>query len=67
MALSIRNYTIIKVVQATHYQGDIRYSTFRGKQCIYLISVSWTLFKPPGLWDKFDLDSMLVANVDILG
>ena len=24
-----------------------------------LISVSWTLFKSPGLWNKFDLDCIL--------
>ena len=62
MALSVRDYTIIKVVQATHHQGDVRYGASRGIQCLCmsLISVSWTLFKSPGLWDKFDLDSILV-------
>ena len=30
MALSIRDYTIIKVVQATHHQGDVIYGTSRG-------------------------------------
>ena len=24
-----------------------------------LISVSWTLYKSPGVWDKFDLDSII--------
>ena len=24
-----------------------------------LLSVSWTLFKSPGLWNKFDLDCIL--------
>ena len=59
--LSIRGYTIIKVVQASHHQGDVRYGAFRGIQCLCmsLISVSWTLFKSPGLWDKFDLDCIL--------
>ena len=53
--------TIIKVVQATHHQGDVRYCTSRGNQClcISLVSVSWTLFRSPGLWDKFDLDCIL--------
>ena len=61
MTLSIRDYTIIKVVQATHHQDDDRYGPPRGIQCSYmfLMSVSWTLFKSPGLLDKFDTDSIL--------
>ena len=61
MALSIRDYTIIKVVQATHHQDDVRYSISRGIQCSYmsLMSVTWTMFKSPGIWDKFDLDCIL--------
>ena len=61
MALSVRDYTIIKVVQATHHQGDVRYGASRGIQCscMSLISVSWTLFKFLGLWDKFDSDSII--------
>ena len=51
MSLSIRHYTLIKVIEATHHQGDVRYGASRGIQCSYmsLISVSWTLFKSPGL------------------
>ena len=58
MALSSRDYTIIKVVQETHHQGDVRYGASRGIQCscMSLVSVSW---KSPGLCDKFDLDSIL--------
>ena len=61
------NHTIIKVVQATHHQGDVRYGASRGIQCFYIsvISVSWTLFKSPGLWYKFDLHSIL-GKVDQL-
>ena len=61
MLLSIRDYTIIKVVQDSHHQGDVRYGASRGIQCscMLLISVSWTLLKPPGLWNKFDLDCIL--------
>ena len=61
MELSMRDYTIIKVVQPTHHQGDVRYGTSRGIQCscMSLISLSWTLFKSPGLWEKFDLDCIL--------
>ena len=29
---------------------------------ISLISLSWTLLKSPGLWDKFDLDCILVKG-----
>ena len=68
MALSVRDYTIIKVVQATHHQGDVRYGASRFVQSSYisLISMSWILFKSPGLlWDKFDLDSIL-GKVDQL-
>ena len=61
MALSIRDYTIIKVVQACHHQGDIRYGASQGIQCsrMSFMSVSWILFKSPGMWDKFELDCIL--------
>ena len=60
MELSMRDYTIIKVVQDTHHQGDVRYGTAGVySACMSLISLSWTLFKPPGLWYKFDLDCIL--------
>ena len=61
MSLSIRDYTVIKVVQASHHQGDAKYGASMGIQCscMLLISVSWTLFKSPGLWNKFDLDCIL--------
>ena len=67
MSLSIRHYTLIKVIQATHHQDDVRYGASRGIQCLCmsLISVSWTSknkiswFKSPGLWNQFDLDCIL--------
>ena len=61
MALGIRDYTIIKVVQATHHRGDVRYGTTRVIQCscMSLMWVSWTLFRSPGRWDKLGLDSIL--------
>ena len=66
MALSIhiRDYTIIKVAQASHYQGDIRYGASRGIPCSYMsfMSVSWILFKSPGMWDKFELDCILARG-----
>ena len=65
MALSIRDCTIIKVVQAAHHQGDVRYSTSRGIpcSCIYLALVAWTSFKSPGMLDKFDLDCRLCEDL----
>ena len=61
MALRFRDYTIIKLVQETQYRGDVRYGASLGIQCscMSLVSVIWTLFKSPGLWDKYDLDSIL--------
>ena len=60
MASSIRDYTIVRIVQVTHHQGNVNvsYSASRGIQCscMSLISGSWTLFKSPGLLDKFDLE-----------
>ena len=55
------DYTIVKVVQTSHHQVNIRYGTFRCMQCSYLslVSVSWALLKSHGLWDKFDLDCIL--------
>ena len=57
----MRDFTIIKVVLAIHHQVDVGYGTSRGIQCscMSLIPLSWTLFKSPGLWDKFDLDDIL--------
>ena len=47
---------------------DIRYGTSTGIQCpcMSLISVSWALFKSPGLWDKFNLDSILGKGEQLL-
>lgn len=61
MVLSIMNYTKIKVVQATHYQGNVRCGASRGMQCSYMstMSVTWTLFRYLGLRDKFVLDCIL--------
>ena len=79
MTLSISDYTFIKVFQVNHHQRDVRYGASRGIQCscLSLMSITWTLFRSPGLWDKFDLDSILgkerisclnlLENLDILG
>ena len=67
-ALSTKDQTILKVVQITHHQGNVRYGVTRGIQplCVSLITVSWTLFKSPGLWDKFNLYSTLVEERSII-
>ena len=62
MALNLSNdFRIIKTVQASHHQGDIRYGNTRGIQCscMSLLSISWTVIKLPSFWDIFDLDSIL--------
>ena len=51
----------VREVQVTQHEGDVRYGASRDIQswCMSLIFVSWTLFKSPILWDKFDLDYIL--------
>ena len=51
----------MKVAQATHHQGDIRYRTSRGIQCscMSLLPFCRTLFKSASIWDSFDLDCIL--------
>ena len=56
MALSILDYTIIEVVQATHHEVDVTYGTTKECSFMFFMSVTSTLFSSPGLWDKFDLD-----------
>lgn len=53
MTLSSRDYTVIKVGQVTYHQGDVIYDI----PCSFmsLVSVSWTLFRFPGLLDNFRL------------
>ena len=62
-----KGYTIIKVVQATHHQGEARIGTSSGINCSFmsLISVTWTLFRSPGMRDTFDLDCVF-GKVDQL-
>ena len=59
MALKIRDYTIIEVVQATHHRGMLDMVHGIQWSCMSLMSITWTLFGSPGLWDKFDLDGIL--------
>ena len=60
MALSIRDYTIIKVVQACLHQDDVRYGTSWGTQHSFVsfMSVGWTLFRSSGMWGKFALKKL---------
>ena len=61
MALSNFDTKIMKVIQATHHQGDIRYGMSWDIQCscMSLMSVCSTLFKFVSIWDSFDLDCIL--------
>ena len=53
-------HKITQVVQATHYQDDVRYGTSRAIQCsCRSLMCLWTLFRSSGMWDKFDLDCIL--------
>ena len=52
---------ISKIVQGTHHQGDIRYGTTAGIQClcISLMAVCWSLAKSISRWDSNDFDRIL--------
>ena len=57
--LSARDYIIIKVIQATHHQGAVKYGKSRGIQCSCMCLISVILFRSPGQWNKFDVDDIL--------
>ena len=61
MALSNFDTRVIKVVQATLHQGDIRYGMSSGMQCscMSLMSVYWILFKSARILDSFDINCIL--------
>ena len=42
MALSIRDYSVVRVVQATHHQGDVRYGA--SMSCILLCHVTMSCY-----------------------
>ena len=50
-----------KIVQGTHHQGDIRYGSTVGIQClcISLMAVDWSVIKSTSRWDNNDLDRTL--------
>ena len=49
-----RSIHISKIAQGTHYQGDIRYGSTAGIQClcISLMAVCWDLIKSVSRWDS---------------
>ena len=63
----IANFTIIKIVQASHNQADARYDQSRRIQwsCMSLISISCTLFKLSYFKDLIDLDSILQKGYEL--
>ena len=63
-----RSIHISKVVQGTHHQGDIRYGTTAGNQClcISLIAVCWSFIKSISRWDSNDLDQILREGDELL-
>ena len=52
---------IVKVIQATPHQDDIRYGMLKGIQCSYmsLLLVCWTLFMSVSIWDALGLNCIL--------
>ena len=56
-----RSIHISKIVQGTHHQGDIRYGSTVGIQClcISLMAVCWSFTKSISRWDSNDLDRIL--------
>ena len=56
-----RSIHISKIVQGIHHQGDIRYGSTAGIQClcISLMAVCWSLIKSISRWDSNDLDRIL--------
>ena len=56
-----RSMHISKIVQGTHHQGDIRYGSTVGIQClcISLMAVCWSFTKSISRWDSNDLDRIL--------
>ena len=59
---------ILKVVQVSHHQGDIRYGATSGIQCSYmsLMSICCSHFKSPVYWDSNNLNSILGKGDNLL-
>ena len=60
-----RSIHISKIAQGTHYQGDIRYGSTAGIQClcISLMAVCWSLIKSTSRWDS---NGWILRKVDEL-
>ena len=54
-------------MQATHHQGDSRYVTSAGIQCLCmsLMAVCWNMFKSVARWDGYDLDRILQSGFQL--
>ena len=54
-------YSISKVVEASHHQGDKRYGNTAGNQCASnaLFSIVYSFLRKVSLWNTFDLDRIL--------
>ena len=57
-------YSISKVVEASHHQGDKRYRNTAGSQCASnaLFSIVWSFLRKVSLWNTFDLDHILFTG-----
>ena len=57
----LRSGRATEIVQATHYQGDLRYGATVGIQrsCMSLMPVYWSTFISVTIWDGTDLDVIL--------
>lgn len=57
-------YEVMKSVQGSFNQGDIRFKESAGQQCscIALYAVCWSVVKRVSCWKSFDLDYILVQG-----
>ena len=57
-------YTILKSVSGSFHQGDSRFGTTAGSQCLCnaLYAIGYSVYKRVGLWNKSDLDNILTIG-----
>ena len=55
-------YTILKSVTGSFHQGNSRFGTSAGSQCLCnaLYAIGYSVYKRVGLWSKSDLDDILI-------
>ncbi|XP_057302950.1 uncharacterized protein LOC130637935 [Hydractinia symbiolongicarpus] len=53
--------TILKTIQGSFHQGDVRLGTFTGTQCMCnsLFAIVWSALKKVSFWNPGDLDHIL--------